>query len=164
METFRLQLTTRSSDETRALGEALGRLVNRGLVIALGGPLGGGKTRFVQGLARGLEVVQPPWVTSPTYTLIHVHQGRRPLYHADVYRLEAADLEGVGFYDLLDGVGVLAVEWAERIAGELPEERLEVTLAPLEGDARRVALAAYGLDAVLLLRELEKIARGPTWV
>ncbi len=58
----------------------------------------------------------------------------------------------------------MAVEWAERIAGELPEERLEVTLAPLEGDVRRVALAAYGLDAVLLLRELEKIARGPTWV
>jgi tRNA threonylcarbamoyladenosine biosynthesis protein TsaE len=162
METFRLQLTTRSSDETRALGETLGRLLTRGLVIALGGPLGGGKTRFVQGLARGLDVVQPPWVTSPTYTLIHVHQGRLPLYHADVYRLETADLEEIGFYDLLDGGGVVAVEWAERIAGELPEERLEVTLAPLEGDVRRVALAAYGLDAVLLLRELEKIARGPT--
>jgi tRNA threonylcarbamoyladenosine biosynthesis protein TsaE len=164
MPTMRLLLTTRSSAETRALGAALGRLLRRGLVIALGGPLGGGKTRFVQGLAQGLEVTEPPFVTSPTYTLVHAHRGRLPLYHADAYRIGEADLEGIGFYDLLDGTAVVAVEWAERIAGQLPEERLEVTLAPLEADTRRVEMAAYGLDAALLLKELEKFARERQWV
>jgi tRNA threonylcarbamoyladenosine biosynthesis protein TsaE len=164
MPTRYLHLTTRSSAETRALGAALGRLLQRGLVIALGGPLGGGKTRFVQGLAQGLEVVEPPYVTSPTYTLVHVHHGRLPLYHADAYRIGEADLEGIGFYDLLDGTAVVAVEWAARIAGQLPEDRLEVTLVPLEADHRRVEMAAYGLDAALLLKDLEKIARERQWV
>ncbi|MFY9944038.1 MAG: tRNA (adenosine(37)-N6)-threonylcarbamoyltransferase complex ATPase subunit type 1 TsaE, partial [Desulfobacterales bacterium] len=96
--TDRIQITTRSVGETQALARALGARMAAGMVVALTGDLGSGKTAFVQGLAEGLEVPKDYIITSPTFTLVNVYPGRVPLYHADLYRLAeaAVDLTALG--------------------------------------------------------------------
>lgn len=116
-----------SADDTRRLGERLGRLLGPGDVVGLMGDLGAGKTVFVQGMALGLDTRGR--VTSPTFTIIHEHPGKVPMYHIDVYRLEALSEEDViGLEEYLYGKGVAAVEWADKIPGLLPEERLDVEI------------------------------------
>jgi tRNA threonylcarbamoyladenosine biosynthesis protein TsaE len=136
---------SRRPDETQALGEALGRALGPGAVIALRGPLGAGKTCFVQGLARGLGVDPRTPVTSPTFTLVGEYAARIPLRHADFYRVERYQrLLDAGFPDLLDGRGVLVVEWPERFPAALPADRLDVHIA-IESDCeRRLELLACG--------------------
>ena len=117
---------------TQALAEEIGRgLAPDGLYIfALSGDLGAGKTQFVKGLARGLDVADWYYLNSPTFTLINEYQGRLPLYHFDLYRLGASDeLFELGFIDYLNPPGVLAIEWPERAESLLPERnRLLVSL------------------------------------
>ena len=116
-----------SPEATEALGESLGRGLGAGAVVALLGELGAGKTTFVRGLARGLEVEEP--VTSPTFTLMQEHAGRVPLHHFDAWMAarEEAFLESGGA-ELLGGEGVAAVEWADRLLAWLPVPRIEVEL------------------------------------
>ncbi len=104
--------------ETESLGEQWGRAVERGVVLALHGELGAGKTQLVRGLARGLGV--PGRVHSPTFTLVNEYRGGRlPLFHLDLYRLECADqVRGAGIADYLCPDGVAVIEWAERIPVE----------------------------------------------
>jgi len=86
-----------SEAETRALGGALGERLEAGDVVALRGELGAGKTVFVKGVAAGLGI-DPETVTSPTFTFVHFHQGRRPLFHVDLYRIERPEaVEGIGW-------------------------------------------------------------------
>jgi len=107
----------RSAEATRALGRAVGARCPAGTVFLLSGPLGSGKTTFVQGLVEGLGA--EPEATSPTFTLIHPHRGRLTLYHIDLYRLTPAEVEGLGLEELLGGEGVAAVEWPERLPERL---------------------------------------------
>jgi len=104
-----------SPAETEALGEKFGRTAQRGQVIALSGDLGAGKTQFVRGLARGLEI--PGRVHSPTFTLVNEYGGGRlKLFHLDLYRLEtAAHILSAGIEEFLQPDGVAVIEWAERI-------------------------------------------------
>lgn len=119
----------------RALGEALGRVLQAGDVVVLTGDLGAGKTCLTGGVAAGLGDTSP--VTSPTFTIMAVHdEGRIPLYHFDLYRLEdAGQLEDVGIYDVLDGEGACLVEWGEAYAEELGDERLDVRITRAGADA-----------------------------
>jgi tRNA threonylcarbamoyladenosine biosynthesis protein TsaE len=127
-----LRWTSRSPEETRAAAALLGRLLRgRGLAIALVGPLGAGKTAFVQGLAEGLGVAEAP-VLSPTFVLASEYAGAggARLAHVDLYRIASAgELEAAGFRDLLAPDAVVAVEWADRFPEALPEDRLEVRIA-----------------------------------
>ena len=103
-----------SEAETRALGGALGERLEAGDVVALRGELGAGKTVFVKGVAAGLGI-DPETVTSPTFTFVHFHQGRRPLFHVDLYRIERPEaVEGIGWDEAVGGGGVAVVEWADR--------------------------------------------------
>ena len=104
-----------SPAETEALGEKFGRAAGRGRVIALSGDLGAGKTQFVRGLARGLEI--PGRVHSPTFTLVNEYGGGRlKLFHLDLYRLETrGQILSAGIEDFLKPDGVAVIEWAERI-------------------------------------------------
>lgn len=129
---------TRSEEETVALGEALGRLLRPGDALALRGELGAGKTRFVRGVATGMGH-DPDAVSSPTFVLVNEYESRgaAPLVHVDAYRLRsAADLDAIGWDRLMDGSCVVAVEWSERIAGALPDSRLDVSFAH-EGEGER---------------------------
>jgi tRNA threonylcarbamoyladenosine biosynthesis protein TsaE len=104
-----------SPAETEALGEKFGRVTERGLVLALSGDLGAGKTQFVKGLARGLGVTTR--VHSPTFTLVNEYGGGRlKLFHLDLYRLETpAQLLSAGIGEFLSPDGVTVIEWAERL-------------------------------------------------
>ena len=105
-----------SPADTEALGEKLGRVVERGRVIALSGDLGAGKTQFVRGLARGLGITGR--VHSPTFTLVNEYGGGRlKLFHLDLYRLETAEqIRSAGIEEFLTPEGVSVIEWAERLA------------------------------------------------
>lgn len=132
-----------SAEETAALAQALGEILQGGEVLALHGDLGAGKTCFVQGLARGLDVPDEVYVRSPTFTLIDTYPGRFLLHHLDLYRLSEVDeLEAIGWRDLLDEQAVVAVEWANRLEDYLPDTFLLVDIALGQGDSRTLTLQA----------------------
>jgi tRNA threonylcarbamoyladenosine biosynthesis protein TsaE len=125
-----------SPAETEALGEQLGRAAQRGLVIALSGDLGAGKTQFVRGLARGLGVSSR--VHSPTFTLVNEYGGGRlKLFHLDLYRLETAgQILGAGIEEFLQPDGVAVIEWAERL-GEHPTSNFRKVKIELVSETER---------------------------
>ncbi len=153
-----LTLHPRTAEDTRDIGEAVGRLIGMGGYICLYGELGSGKTTFVQGLARGLDV-RDPYITSPSFALVNEYRGRLELYHIDLYRLQGPlDLEGIGFTEY-PKEGVAAVEWPERAGPLLPDCRLEVRME-YEGEAgRTMDLTALGKDYEDLLEELCRMSR-----
>lgn len=108
-----------SPGETEALGEPWGRAAKSGLVIALSGDLGAGKTQLVKGIARGLGITAR--VHSPTFTIVNIYAGGRlTLYHLDLYRLETRQqILAAGLDEYLDPAGVSVIEWAERWFGDL---------------------------------------------
>jgi tRNA threonylcarbamoyladenosine biosynthesis protein TsaE len=109
-----VQLLTSTEGETTDAGEALGRELKPGDVVLLYGDLGAGKTAFVRGLAAGIGA-DPSEVSSPTFTIVQEYAGTHAtLYHVDLYRLEAAEIEDLGLEDLVSGDGIVAIEWAER--------------------------------------------------
>lgn len=132
-------MTTRTSspEATRALAAALAPLLEAGDVISLVGDLGAGKTAFAQGLAHGLGVEGP--VTSPTFTIVQEYEGRLPVAHVDVYRLDTVqDLYDLGFDELIDDGRVTIVEWGDLIAPALPADHLVVRIDPGDADTERV--------------------------
>jgi tRNA threonylcarbamoyladenosine biosynthesis protein TsaE len=132
-----MRLMTTSTEETRALGEALARAAGPGDVLWLHGELGAGKTQLTKGLATGLGCTAP--VSSPSFALIHEYGGGRlPLYHADLYRLEGAGAVELGLGEYLEGAGLTAVEWGERLPEAFFRDGLELTLALGDADDERV--------------------------
>jgi len=148
-------VVTESGAETIALGSRLGRLLAPGDFVALTGELGAGKTQFAKGVALGLEVDADTPVTSPTYTILNIYQGRIPLYHFDLYRLQSAEeVEDLGFDEYFGGDGACLVEWAERLDGDLPAQLLTVTLSHTGPESRSVSFAAAGQRGQELLAAL----------
>jgi tRNA threonylcarbamoyladenosine biosynthesis protein TsaE len=136
---------TRSPEETQALGERLGQILQAGDVISLVGELGAGKTCLVQGLARGLGVPPGERVASPTFTIVNEHFGRLKLYHVDLYRLEERrELEEIGLVDYLEGGGVAVVEWFDRFPDFRPPDRIDVDITILDEESRRITATATG--------------------
>jgi len=158
-----LRLTRVSSgpDETRALGEALGRLLAPGALVRLSGPLGAGKTVLAQGIAAGLGVRSS--VVSPTFTLVREYEAPAcRLVHLDFYRLSGPDeARDLGLEDYLAPDAVAVVEWPERAGEALPDVGLDVALVP-DGPRRRITFvprsAAY---APLVARLAAALASGP---
>ena len=148
-------LVTNGSAETVELGARLGRLLQPGDFIALEGELGAGKTQFAKGVAIGLEVDAGTPVTSPTYTILNIYQGRLPLYHFDLYRLHGPEeVAELGFEEYFFGAGACVVEWAERLGEEMPAQVLTVSLAHAGVEGRTVTFAAAGERAAALLKQL----------
>ena len=128
---------TRSEAETVSLGRRLAERLEPGAVVLLYGNLGAGKTAFVRGLAEGLGA-SPDEVTSPTFTLIQEYAGPTPLYHVDLYRLTPAEADDLGLDELLAGDGVVAIEWADRLARPV-EGAIRVWIDG-EGETRTVTI------------------------
>ncbi len=151
-----ITLETKSLEETWKLGERIGAQLPAGTLIALYGDLGSGKTSLVQGLARGLGVPESYYVTSPTYNIINEYPGRRTLYHVDLYRIaDPEELEEIGFGEILEGDGITAVEWPERLAGEAVPFDLGIILSPTGIDGRKIRIIAYGLKGRDLIKNLD---------
>lgn len=121
---------------TRQLGQVLGELIEPGLVVALVGNLGSGKTRLVQAVAEALAVDRRA-VSSPTFVLIHEYEGRLPVYHFDAYRLRDSDeFLDLGADELMDSEGVCLIEWADRVVDVLPADVLRITIDIIGPNAR----------------------------
>lgn len=107
--------------------------------VLLVGPLGAGKTVFAKGLAAGLGVADIHQVCSPSYTLVNIYQGRVPVYHIDLYRLEREDeVLDLGWEDYL-GTGVVIVEWAEKLNLEIDAFRVDIDI--LDVNRRRIEIS-----------------------
>lgn len=131
-------------DQTRHIGCTLGKALKGGEVLAITGDLGSGKTQLVKGIAQGLGIA-PSDITSPTFTLIHEHEGHIPLFHVDLYRLEKpGEVEAIGLEEYFSRDGVVAIEWAERATTLLPANTVDITLAHQGGDKRRISITQRG--------------------
>ena len=121
-------IETYGPEETKELGEKIGRQTRPGQIYTLTGDLGVGKTVFTQGLARGLGIKEP--VSSPTFTIVQIYEeGRLPLYHFDVYRIgDVEEMEEIGYDDYFFGNGVCLIEWADLIGEILPSDIISVTI------------------------------------
>lgn len=138
-------IRTASADETRAIGRAIGAAAAPGTFVALIGELGAGKTQLAKGVAEGLGVASV--VNSPTFILMNEHVGRLRLHHADAYRLgEPEEAVAAGLLDDRQAAGVVVLEWADRLDGWLPADRLEIALSvPDEApEARDLRWTAHG--------------------
>lgn len=156
----KVEVVSRSAEETRQIGARLGRRLRPGDVVLLHGDLGSGKTTLAQGMARGLGVRE--YVQSPTFALIAEHVGEGPdgsplrLYHLDLYRLtDERDLDSFGYDQYLaPDDGVTVIEWPERAGAWLPERYILVRLAWVAPDARRMAFEGvpHGAFSEILTR------------
>ena len=137
-----------SAEQTFALGERIGAVLEQGDVIALFGGLGSGKTLLAKGIALGLGVREA--VTSPTYTIVSEYSGTLPLYHIDAYRLQGIDdFLALGGEEYLYGSGVCVVEWSERIVGALPPHAFRIEIQQEGPESRRFLIKAPDLERAL---------------
>ena len=154
---MRVELRTRTAEETRAVGAAFAELLRPRDAVILTGELGAGKTTLVQGIARGLDVTDH--VASPTFTLVREYHGRLDVAHVDVYRLERIqDVVDLGLEDLGDGEAVLLVEWGDAVEEVLPADHVTIELTGgSDDDARRLVFTPDGQTWVDRWERLESL-------
>lgn len=139
----RVEFLSTSEDATHAAGRRLAAALRGGERIALSGDLGAGKTCFVRGLAEGLGI-PPEEVRSPSFPILIPHEhGRLPLYHIDLYRLPAGDIDSLSLREYIYGSGVCAIEWPERL-DEPMRDHLAITIDFAPDGARRLVAVAHG--------------------
>lgn len=149
-----MELIAATADETKALGARLGQAMRPGDVVGLIGPLGSGKTTFVQGIAHGLGVAPDRHVASPTFALVNEHPGRVDLVHADFYRVkDPRELAELGLEEAYDRAAA-ALEWVDRFPAMTPRDHLEITMCPLTDGRRRLTLRPTGSRGRLLAATL----------
>jgi tRNA threonylcarbamoyladenosine biosynthesis protein TsaE len=140
-----MKIVLRSADATHELGFTFGRSLAAGSVILLKGDLGAGKTTLVQGIGAGLGITEP--IVSPTFTLINEYdEGRLPLYHLDLYRLESKEVVTLNLETYWEGIevtpGIVAIEWAERMPYQ-PDSYLKVCLTSGDEGIRQAEITAF---------------------
>ncbi len=134
-----MKFITSSPEETVALGKKIGGMLKNGDVIAMQGTLAAGKTTITKGIATALGIEDT--ITSPTFCLISEYQGKMPLYHMDVYRLNGAeDFAELGTDDMIYGNGVSIIEWSEKIMTELPRKTILLKITPQEDGTRLIEI------------------------
>lgn len=122
-----MEYISKSYEETQKIASDFARTLKSGDVICMYGDLGAGKTAFVQGIAKGLNITEP--ITSPTFTIVNEYSGSLPLYHFDVYRIADSDeMYEIGYEEYVYGDGISVIEWAELIEDILPDKRYRVTI------------------------------------
>ena len=134
---------TRSEEATIALGEKIAAGLPSKAVVLLIGNLGAGKTTLAKGIVKGLGAAEPDEVSSPTFTLIHEYSPK--VYHVDLYRLDRAEEAGtLGLDEIFERDAIVLIEWGERFPKLIPDDRMEIRLAVLEEDSRRIEVRTTG--------------------
>ncbi len=157
-----LDIISLSADQTQRLGMRLGQLLQPGDIVCLSGDMGAGKTVFAAGLGTGWGASTP--LTSPTYNLVHQHRREADgthLHHLDCYRLHGEhDADSIGIDTILDGNGVVVIEWAEQIEATLPEGRLWVELRVVDETRRNIIFEGEGQHYLDLVEQFRQAAFG----
>ena len=135
------EICTHSSEETEAAGARLASSLQGNEVLAFFGDLGAGKTTFIKGLITALTGCHPDEVTSPTFNYLHIYEGKKTVYHFDLYRLKGAEqFQGAGFSEYLQTGGICCLEWAEKIETRLPADTIRITLQHQGLDSRLIKI------------------------
>ena len=146
---------TKSTSETIRFGKSIGSFLLPGDVIALVGELGTGKTQFIKGLAAGVGVGKPTYISSPSFTLINEYPGRVPFYHIDLFRLKAEkEAEELGLEEYFQSEGITAIEWADKIPSLLPQEILWIHIRYTGKHTRSIEMVGRGKRFEELLNRL----------
>jgi tRNA threonylcarbamoyladenosine biosynthesis protein TsaE len=137
------EYTTRSPEETVALGRKLARELKPPKLVVLRGELGAGKTTLIKGIAEGFKAAKQEDVTSPTFTLVHEYRAPKvTLYHVDLYRVDTArELETLGLDDLFGDQSVVLIEWGEKFARFLEERDVEIAIERVGENERKVVVS-----------------------
>jgi len=144
LDPYETTFRSHSEQQTLRLAERLAAVLVPGDVLALEGELGTGKTVFVRGIARGLGILGP--LRSPSFVVVSHLKGRLELFHVDAYRLsEPEELLQLGFEGILEADGIVAVEWADRVASVLPARRLQIRIVHLD-PGRQIQIKDLGLN------------------
>lgn len=148
---------SKSPDDTLKLGTFIGKHLSPGDIIALTGELGSGKTQFTRGLAYGLGVSKNDYITSPSYTIINEYQGKFPLYHFDLYRLDGVEqIRELGYEEYFYGSGVCVIEWGEKFAGYFPFEHMAIEMKSREENIREFRIRGGGDHFIDLIKRVEE--------
>lgn len=130
---------TESAEETEKLGIDIGKVAVNGDVIALRGELGTGKTALTRGIAEGMGITED--ITSPTFSLMEIHEGEKTLYHFDLYRIENdREFNNLCFEEYWENDGISVIEWAERAGNRLPERRIDICIEYISSTERRITV------------------------
>ncbi|HEA84137.1 MAG: tRNA (adenosine(37)-N6)-threonylcarbamoyltransferase complex ATPase subunit type 1 TsaE [Thermodesulfobacterium sp.] len=140
---MKIEKISNSEEDTINLGKKLGKLLKPGDLVLLYGELGCGKTTFVKGLAESLEVDPDLYITSPSFSLINIYEGKYTIYHVDLYRLNTPEVEDLGLWEYLND-GVVIIEWADRLQENLKEEYIEIFFEFLDYTKRKITFVGYG--------------------
>ncbi|HDG97463.1 MAG: tRNA (adenosine(37)-N6)-threonylcarbamoyltransferase complex ATPase subunit type 1 TsaE [Deltaproteobacteria bacterium] len=145
-----------SAQQTIELGRRIGLRLQEGDVLGLIGELGTGKTWLTKGIALGLGVESDQVVTSPSFTLVNMYEGRIPIYHLDVYRLsDASEFASAGLDEYFFMGGVALLEWADRWPELLPSNHLKVIISFMDESSRDIVLKGASQRAIEIIEELE---------
>ena len=144
-------MITKNENETIELGFKFGKLLSKGMTIALRGDLAGGKTTFTKGIGKALNIKSV--INSPTFTILKIYYGDLNLYHIDAYRLENNEYDlGISEYE---DEGVTVVEWPEYYDSYLPNDYIEITFKYIDDDTREINFNAIGNKYIGLVRDME---------
>ena len=139
---FNSDYLSHSAAETMAIAKKFAQSLKAGAIVFLQGELGAGKTVFVKGLAQALKV-SPNKVNSPTFVLMNHYEGKLPIYHFDLYRLERPqDFNTVDFDEYFYGQGISVIEWAERLGANGPKPHYLVELTHKGEDTRQICISS----------------------
>jgi tRNA threonylcarbamoyladenosine biosynthesis protein TsaE len=147
---------TNRASETIRIGKNIGSRLLPGDVVALVGELGAGKTQFIKGLAAGVGIGNPTYISSPSFTLINEYPGRITFYHIDLFRLGMEkEAEGLGLEEYLQGRGITAIEWADKIPSFLPKELLLIHIAHTGKNTRSLEIIGKGKRYLNLVDQIQ---------
>uniref|UniRef100_A0A7C4JSJ2 tRNA threonylcarbamoyladenosine biosynthesis protein TsaE n=1 Tax=Thermodesulfobacterium geofontis TaxID=1295609 RepID=A0A7C4JSJ2_9BACT len=151
---MKIETISNSEEDTINFGKKLGFFLKPGDLILLYGDLGSGKTTFVKGLAESLEVNQDFYITSPSFSLINIYEGKYTIYHVDLYRLDTLEVEDLGLWEYLNE-GIVIIEWADRLKTPLKDDYIEIFFEFLDYSKRKITFVGYG--------EWQELLKGLDW-
>lgn len=124
-----MEFISQSEEETELLGKMLGRALPENTVICFEGELGTGKTTLIRGMAAAITGIGAIEISSPTYTYLHIYEGKKIVYHFDLYRLNnASEFAHMGFNEYFDHRGICCIEWSEKIQGMIPKGAMKISM------------------------------------
>ena len=150
-------IQSKSASETVRLGRNIGSRLLPGDVVALVGELGAGKTQLIKGLASGAGIRNPTYISSPSFTLINEYPGKITFYHIDLFRLSKEnEAEELGLEDYIQGKGITAIEWADKIPSLLPEELLLIRIGYTGKNTRSLEISGKGKRYLKMVDQFQR--------